>query len=62
MPDNLHEMTAAELGEALRQMQSQGMTLVEVHTNADDKAAQGLLLKLGLTPADRGTVLVKELM
>jgi len=49
------------LGEALRQMQSQGMTLVEVHTNADDKAAQGLLLKLGLTPADRGTVLVKEL-
>lgn len=49
------------LGESLRQMQSQGVTLVEVQSNADDLAAQGLLLKLGFTPIDRGTLLVKQL-
>lgn len=49
------------LGEAFRQLQTQGTTLVEVQSAAEDKPPQGLFLKLGLAPVDNGTRLVKSL-
>ena len=48
------------VGESLRQLQSQGVTLVEAQVATDNEAAVGLMQKLGFTEVDRADVLVKE--
>jgi ribosomal protein S18 acetylase RimI-like enzyme len=50
------------LGEALRQLQAQGITMVEIQADAENDAASGLFRKLGFEPADRGSILTKSLI
>jgi len=47
------------LGESFRQLQAQGVTLVEVQIPQDNAAALGLYLKLGFEEVDRATVFRK---
>lgn len=48
------------VGESLRQLQSQGVTLVEAQVASDNEAAAKLLTKLGFASVDQADVLVKE--
>jgi ribosomal protein S18 acetylase RimI-like enzyme len=48
------------VGEALRQLQSEGNTLVEVHVASDNVAATVLFTKLGFHEIDQGVVLHKR--
>jgi ribosomal protein S18 acetylase RimI-like enzyme len=50
------------LGESLRQLQAQGVTVVEVHSDAEDPIAAELLKKLGFQSVDMGNEMVKSLL
>jgi GNAT superfamily N-acetyltransferase len=49
------------LGESLRQLRAQGVTVVEVHSESEDPIAAALLTKLGFRPIDAASVMVKSL-
>jgi GNAT superfamily N-acetyltransferase len=48
------------LGDALKQLQSQGVALVEAHTGDDDPSSAALFRKLGFVEADHATVYAKS--
>ncbi|MDP6444276.1 MAG: GNAT family N-acetyltransferase, partial [Pirellulaceae bacterium] len=50
------------LGESLRQLQSQGVTLVEAQVDDEQTAAFALLVKLGFKQIDEGRILKKKLV
>lgn len=49
------------VGESLRQLQANGITIAEVQINSDDEAAIALFQKLDFTLIDEGVSLVKEI-
>jgi ribosomal protein S18 acetylase RimI-like enzyme len=49
------------LGEALKQLHHQGVSLVETHTSATDATSIALFQKLGFTAVDHGTIIRKQL-
>ncbi|HZZ72074.1 MAG TPA: GNAT family N-acetyltransferase [Pirellulales bacterium] len=53
-------LAAYLIGEALREMQQQGVTLVEAQAMQHNRPALGLYHRLGFTPIDQGSVLRKQ--
>jgi hypothetical protein len=50
------------LGEALKQLQGQGVALVEAHANDDDQSSTALFRKLGFVEVDHATAYEKAVL